>query len=201
MPAGACDTHVHVFGPAADFPYAPERGYTPGDAAVADLLRLQSVLRLVRVGPVQPSPYGTDNARMLAGPRAAGAGRRGIDPAAPAALGIDQPGFAALTSLVASGRAYVKLSAPCRISKAPDYADVAVLARSLIRANPDRMLWGTDWPHTSTRRDPSRATAAIETFQPEDDGRAVDEIIYPRVRPAGRPRRTGRYPARCRRSG
>ena len=39
MPAGACDCHVHVFGPAEHYPLAPERTYTPGDASIADLER------------------------------------------------------------------------------------------------------------------------------------------------------------------
>ena len=46
------------------------------------------------------------------------------------------------------GHAYVKVSAAYRSSQqAPAYADVAPLARALIAANPDRIVWGTDWPH------------------------------------------------------
>ena len=46
------------------------------------------------------------------------------------------------------GNAYVKVSAAYRSSKqAPAYGDVAPLARALIAANPERILWGTDWPH------------------------------------------------------
>jgi predicted TIM-barrel fold metal-dependent hydrolase len=67
------------------------------------------------------------------------------------ALGVEQPGFADLIELVRTGRAYVKLSGAYRASKlAPDYADVIPFARALVSANPDRVLWGTDWPHPNT---------------------------------------------------
>src|SRR5947199_5368094 len=64
-----------------------------------------------------------------------------------AELGPEQPGFADLTELVRSGKAYVKISGAYRSSKlAPDYSDCAPLARARIAANSDRILWGTDWP-------------------------------------------------------
>src|SRR5205085_755957 len=67
---------------------------------------------------------------------------------AQAALGTQQPGFGDLVELVRSGKAYVKISGAYRISKnAPDYADAAPMARALIEANVERILWGTDWPH------------------------------------------------------
>jgi predicted TIM-barrel fold metal-dependent hydrolase len=61
--------------------------------------------------------------------------------------GIKQEGFAALLELVRGGNAYVKLSAPYNRSKRPDYSDMTPLARALVEAKPDRMLWGTNWPH------------------------------------------------------
>jgi predicted TIM-barrel fold metal-dependent hydrolase len=65
-----------------------------------------------------------------------------------AVAGSNQPGFDAVLDLVRSGRAYVKVSAPYRISsKSPDFSDVVPLARALIAANPDRVVWGSDWPH------------------------------------------------------
>src|SRR6202165_2084489 len=65
-----------------------------------------------------------------------------------AALGPDQPGFASLMTLVRTGKAYVKISAPYRSStETPDYPDVAPLARALVASNPQRILWGSDWPH------------------------------------------------------
>ena len=69
---------------------------------------------------------------------------------AKAELGPQQPGFADLVELVRSGKAYVKISGAYRASKlAPDYADIVPFARALIGANPDRVVWGTDWPHPS----------------------------------------------------
>lgn len=66
---------------------------------------------------------------------------------AEAELGLNQKGFGALVELVGAGNTYVKLSAPYMLSKVADWADVAPLAKALIAARPDRMLWGTNWPH------------------------------------------------------
>src|SRR5690606_6671230 len=74
-----------------------------------------------------------------------------------AEAGPDQPGLERMLALVASGQAYVKLSAPHRLSAVPDHPDVEPLARAFLDANADRALWGTDWPHTEgADRDPSR---------------------------------------------
>src|SRR3982074_3246636 len=67
---------------------------------------------------------------------------------APAGVGVEQPGFADLTELVRSGKAYVKISGAHPGAKlAPAYADAAPLARALIAANSDRIVWGTGCPH------------------------------------------------------
>ena len=259
VPAGACDCHVHVFGPADRFPYAAGRTYTPGDASIADLLALQRGLGMERVVIVQASPHGTDNACTLdalrrIGPCARGvavidastsdaqladmhaAGVRGVrvnlesagqhDPAAaqrmltdaaaraaplgwhvqtytslavivslhdailalpttlvidhfgrvPVAPGPGGSGVDVLLSLVKSGKVYVKLSAPHRISQAPDCADAAPLARALIAANPERMVWGSDWPHPGGTPGVTRRPDMIEAFAPVDDGRALNRL-------------------------
>ncbi len=88
-----------------------------------------------------------------------------------AALGPDQPGFDGLLELLKSGRVYVKISAPYRTSgHSPDFPDVAPLARAIVDANPDRVLWGSNWPH------PGRAstTTAIASPYPNDDGRVLN---------------------------
>src|SRR5204862_8367326 len=72
VPAGACDCHVHVFGKAAEFPFAARRGYTPPPASAAELLALQRALRLSRVVIVQPSVYGSDKSCTLDGMRRLG---------------------------------------------------------------------------------------------------------------------------------
>jgi predicted TIM-barrel fold metal-dependent hydrolase len=72
---------------------------------------------------------------------------------ADAALGVNQKGFGALVALVKARNAYVKLSAPYNLSKRSDWSDVVPLAKALIAAGPDRMLWGTNWPHPGRGRD------------------------------------------------
>ncbi len=95
---------------------------------------------------------------------------------AQAAGGIDQPGFAALLGLVSAGHAYVKVSAAYRSSdKAPAYDDVAPLARALIAANPERILWGTDWPHPHAAS-PGAALDAITPSYDIDDGLALNQL-------------------------
>ncbi len=66
------------------------------------------------------------------------------------ARGVDEENFQALLRLVGEGHAHVKLSAPYRISaRYPDYPDARPFHEALVRANPERLLWGTDWPHPS----------------------------------------------------
>ena len=96
---------------------------------------------------------------------------------AQAKRGISQPGFDALLSLVTSGKAYVKLSAPYRISEAVDYSDVDEIANKLIGANSARMLWGSDWPHPFPPVGKPRSPLGIEPFKIEDDGKALDRLV------------------------
>jgi len=65
LPPGTCDAHCHVFGPAAKFPYAPNRRYTPEDAPKEMLAALHAHLGIERAVIVQASCHGTDNAAML----------------------------------------------------------------------------------------------------------------------------------------
>ncbi len=63
-------------------------------------------------------------------------------------LGLDNPGFQALLRLMQAGRAWVKLTGPYRISGGPmPHADTVPYANALIKANADRVIWGSDWPH------------------------------------------------------
>lgn len=55
-------------------------------------------------------------------------------------------GFQSLCALVAEGAAYAKLSAPYRMCNAP-YCDADACVSALLAANPERCLWGSDWPH------------------------------------------------------
>ena len=71
---------------------------------------------------------------------------------ADAASGVNQKGFGALLALVKARNTYVKLSAPYNLSTRADWADVVPFAKALIAAGPDRMLWGTNWPHPGRAR-------------------------------------------------
>lgn len=94
---------------------------------------------------------------------------------AQARLGLEQPGFAALLRLLGTGKAYVKLSAPYRASRdALGYDDVAPIAQALIRANRDRLVWASDWPHTGGGADrAARKPGDVELFRVVDDARAL----------------------------
>ena len=93
---------------------------------------------------------------------------------AQAALGTEQPGFADLADLVRSGRAYVKISAAYRASKRRDYSDVAPLAKALIAANADRILWGSDWPHPDPVTPPGKKPTDVTPLLVVDDGRMMN---------------------------
>jgi 2-pyrone-4,6-dicarboxylate lactonase len=235
LPANACDTHAHLFGPAARYPYQANRGYTPPDATDEAYFALHRALGVTRGVLTQPSVYGIDNRRMLDAVarhpdrlRAVAAVDGAVTDAALAALdaagvrgirvnlvdkggmpfanfadvarmaariaplgwhlellvhahdypdfaptmralpvdivvghlgymrtseGIDHPGFLVFLELVAEGRCWVKLTAPYRITtrQTVPYDDVAPFARRLIETRPDRMLWGSDWPHVATK--------------------------------------------------
>jgi len=71
----------------------------------------------------------------------------------PASGGIQSPTFQALLQLLRRENAWAKLMGPYFISeKFPAYTDVAPLAQAMVKAAPDRILWGTDWPHPSARQ-------------------------------------------------
>jgi predicted TIM-barrel fold metal-dependent hydrolase len=235
LPARACDTHAHLFGPPDRYPYQANRGYTPPDATDDSYLALHAALGITRGVLTQPSVYGIDNRRMLDAvarhrdrlravaavdgavsdgelARLDAAGVRGIrvnlvdkggmpfasfaevarmaDRIAPlgwhlellvhahdypdfapvmralpvdivvghlgympTSAGLDHPGFRSFLGLVAEGRCWVKLTAPYRITtqQTVPYDDVAPFARRLITTRPDRMLWGSDWPHVACK--------------------------------------------------
>jgi 2-pyrone-4,6-dicarboxylate lactonase len=227
LPPGSCDAHCHVFGPAARFPYAPNRRYTPDDAPKEALAALHAHLGVERAVIVQASCHGTDNAAMLdciaSDPdhyrgvaivddsftdadydRLERGGVRGVrfnfvkhlggapDRAlfhrvldrikgrgwhvvlhldapdivplsdmirrlplpfvidhmgrVPAAGGIDQPGLKALIALSSLEKCWIKVCGAERISM-PPYAAAVPIAHALVQAAPERVLWGTDFPH------------------------------------------------------
>jgi predicted TIM-barrel fold metal-dependent hydrolase len=80
--------------------------------------------------------------------------------------GVNSPEFRAAASLMQSGQAYVKISGYRSSAKGFPYDDVAPLARGFIEANPDRCVWGSDWPHPNLYGD---------THMP-DDGQLLDML-------------------------
>jgi predicted TIM-barrel fold metal-dependent hydrolase len=66
--------------------------------------------------------------------------------------GVATPGFQALLRLLRNGRAWVKFTGPYRISSRPlPHVDTREFAQALLDAAPDRIVWGTDWPHVATK--------------------------------------------------
>ena len=236
-PPGACDAHCHVFGPAARFPFAPERRYTPPDAPKEQLRALHRHLGLSRAVLVQASCHGRDNRAMLDAIADSGGRWRGVAMVGPdaadreleslhaggvravrfnfvqhlggapdlaavdrmaarigplgwhlvlhldaadlltyggfldrlpvpfvidhmgrpdASLGVAQPAFQRLLALMRDPRAWVKVSGGERVSRQPrPFEDAIPFAAALIEAAPDRVLWGTDWPHPNVRTMPN----------------------------------------------
>jgi D-galactarolactone isomerase len=89
-----------------------------------------------------------------------------VDPVAPG-----HPGFRALLRMLDSGRVWVKLSAPYAGGRTgpPPYREVGVLARRLVKAAPQRMLWGSDWPHVFS--------TAVRHQVAEDDAMLLDLLL------------------------
>jgi len=261
LPPGAVDAHCHVFGPGAEFPYAPERKYTPCDAGKQQLFALRDHLGFARNVIVQATCHGANNAALLDALRAAGGRARGVVTlkrsvsdaelqamhaagvrgvrfnfvkrlvdftprdelqemaARIAGLGwhvvvyfeaadlpelwdffttlpttvvvdhmgrpdvgrpVDGPEFALFLRLMREHEnVWSKLSCPERLSLSGPpalhgeqraYRDVVPFARRVLQDFPERVLWGTDWPHPN-----------LKDHMP-DDGLLVDFI--PQIAPS-----------------
>jgi len=251
VPAGACDSHVHIFGPFAQFPLAEDRSYTPQEFSPDQFAAHLDRIGFTRGVLVTASVCGTNNGSLLQGleqypdrfrgvvvpdinvsdqeldhwhalgVRGArfnllqidgkpiyrnGVGLEVLKKLAPkfaergwhaqiwahapdlpelatqllplrlplvidhmgrmnTSHGLNNPGFQFLCKLLAEGKGWVKISGADRIGKVQEgYQDVDPFAKALISANPENIVWGTDWPH-------------INYFDPvliPDDGKLVN---------------------------
>jgi predicted TIM-barrel fold metal-dependent hydrolase len=89
---------------------------------------------------------------------------------------VRQPGFTAVLNLVKSGKAYVKLSNADTLTRQPDMSDVTPYAKALIAANPQRVVWGTAWPHPSAGAVPGRKPTDLAVHRQTDDGRVMNML-------------------------
>ncbi|GAB3078638.1 amidohydrolase family protein [Bordetella muralis] len=93
----------------------------------------------------------------------------------PAGTALTDSRVQAILGLVASDAAYVKLSAPYRIDASGTAVEaVAGLAAAFIQANPDRMLWASDWPHTN--REPGKSPLEISAYRQIGPRRLAQDI-------------------------
>jgi 2-pyrone-4,6-dicarboxylate lactonase len=100
-----------------------------------------------------------------------------------ATAGIDQPPFVALLDLLRDDRCWVKISGAERLTAdgPPPYDDVVPYARALIDAAPDRVLWGTDWPHPNVRHMPDDGDLVdlLAAFAPDEATRTRILVANP----------------------
>lgn len=88
-----------------------------------------------------------------------------------AANGMPETGFSRLLELLKLGKVYVKLSAPELVSKlGPNYPDVEPLARALISANRNQILWASHWPHPDSFLGHGRSATEVNPLRQIDDG-------------------------------
>lgn len=89
----------------------------------------------------------------------------GID----ASAGVEDDNTRALLDLVRTGRIWLKLSAPSRVSAQRRHFDLEPIVKRLVEARPDRLIWGSDWPHTGGHSNAERRPDRIEPFKAIND--------------------------------
>jgi predicted TIM-barrel fold metal-dependent hydrolase len=91
---------------------------------------------------------------------------------------VERRGLEALCQTLCEGNLWIKLSAPYRCSNlAPEYADLKWLVRRLVDANPQRVLWGSDWPHTQRHKDRvGKSSTSKEDFLKVDDRAWIESM-------------------------
>jgi predicted TIM-barrel fold metal-dependent hydrolase len=91
-----------------------------------------------------------------------------------ATRGTGQPGFATAVNLVKSGKAYIKISNAPAISTQPDLSDMTPYAKAFVAANPQRVIWGSAWPHPGSQ--PGRKPTDLSPNRQIDDGKAINML-------------------------
>jgi len=71
--------------------------------------------------------------------------------------GLNDPAFAVLRRMIDRGNTWMKLSGAYMLSEPPDYPGSVPVARAYIAAAPERMVWGSDWPHPTEKDKPDDA--------------------------------------------
>ncbi|MBI5719957.1 MAG: amidohydrolase family protein [Burkholderiales bacterium] len=96
---------------------------------------------------------------------------------APARLGADHEGIRSLLRLMCDGPVWVKLSGAANLSEAgPGFEDVRQIHEALLAARPDRLVWGSDWPHTKPAGERPRTAALWQVFRDWTPPRLIDRI-------------------------
>jgi D-galactarolactone isomerase len=75
----------------------------------------------------------------------------------PTASGVDDPAFAVIRRMLDGGRTWMKLSGAYMLAKPPAYAEARAIAAVYVKAAPERMVWGSDWPHPTEQHKPDDA--------------------------------------------
>lgn len=92
------------------------------------------------------------------------------------AEGVGQRGFGTVLELLKSGRAYVKISNADSFSTQPDLSNMTPYAKALIGANPQRVVWGTAWPHPTAGNVEGRKSTDLARHRQADDGRTMNML-------------------------
>lgn len=92
----------------------------------------------------------------------------------PILVDSNETSLAQLLRLLEGGNVYVKLSAPYRIAQAEPVVSAVELARRFLRANPERILWGSDWPHTN--REEGKASHEVSRYRDFSSESLLDSI-------------------------
>lgn len=125
LPAGTIDAHCHVFGPATEFPFAPERKYTPCDGGKEDLFALRDHLGISRNVIVQATCHGSDNRAMVDAVQAAAGRARGVATVRPDISGAE------LQRLHRAGVRGVRFNFLKRLVSSAPQQDLSTIARKI----------------------------------------------------------------------